>query len=107
MTSDHPSVPVTGTAPPGATEQEIIVQAIAPPSELVHPPGAREDELSGGGDSLVVPKGSVAIGDYVLFRPLQLETMVANFEALWVAREGRLRRLWSIPRRPGRVRRPD
>ncbi len=107
ITSDHPSVPVTGTTLPGSTEQEIIVGAIAPPAELVHPEGAREDELSGGADALVVPKGSVALGDYVLYRPVQLETLIANFDALWAARDGRVRRLWAIPRRPGRVRRPD
>ena len=107
VTGDHPSVPVTGTSPPGATEQEVIVDAIAPPQEIVHPSGTREDELSGGGDALVVPKGSATLGDYVLYRPEQLEPLVLRFDALWAAREGRLRRLWSIPRRPGRVRRPD
>ena len=65
ITSDHPSVPVTGSALPGADEQEIIVQSAGEPSELFFPPSAREDELSGGGAALIVPKGSGALDGYV------------------------------------------
>jgi D-serine deaminase-like pyridoxal phosphate-dependent protein len=104
ITSDHPSVPVVGATPPGAGEEEIIVQAVGSPSELVYPPGAREDEASGGGDALVVPKGSVALGDYVLYRPAQTEDGIRRFDSILAVREGSVRRRWPVFRRPGAAR---
>jgi D-serine deaminase-like pyridoxal phosphate-dependent protein len=101
ITSDHPSAPVLGIAQPGASEMEIVVQAVAPAEELVHPPGGREDEASGGGDALVVPKGSVALGDYVLYRPTQTEGAILSFHELLAMREGRLLRRWPVFRRQG------
>jgi D-serine deaminase-like pyridoxal phosphate-dependent protein len=101
ITSDHPSVPALGTTLPGSREMEVVVQAVAETSELVWPPGAREDELSGGGDALVVPKGSVALGDYVLYRAVQAEVVIQRFAALTALREGRVLRRWPILARPG------
>ena len=100
ITSDHPSLPLTGTPAPGATEQEIIVQGVGSAGEVVRPEGARGDEASGGGDALVVPKGSVALGDYVLFRPTQTEVGVQQFDAMVAVREGRARRTWWVQPRP-------
>ena len=101
ITSDHPSVPVVGIAQPGASEMEIIVQAVAPAGELVHPEGGRVDEASGGGDALVVPKGSVALGDYVLYRPTQTEGAILSYHELVAVREGRVLRRWPVFRRQG------
>jgi len=101
ITSDHPSVPVIGITQPGADEMEIIVQAVAPPGELVHPPGAREDEASGGGDALVVPKGAVALGDYVLYRPTQTEGAILSFHEMLAVRAGKLLRRWPVFKRQG------
>ncbi|HEX8066434.1 MAG TPA: alanine racemase [Thermoleophilaceae bacterium] len=101
ITSDHPSAPVLGLAQPGATEQEIVVQAIGDPAEIVHPPGAREDEASGGGDAFVVPKGSVELGDYVLYRPEQTEVGIQRFHQMLAVREGRVLRRWAVFNRPG------
>ena len=100
ITSDHPSLPLTGASPPGATEQEIIVQGVGSAGEVVRPEGARGDDASGGGDALVVPKGSVALGDYVLFRPTQTEVGVQKFDAMVAVREGRERRTWWVQPRP-------
>lgn len=100
VTSDHPSVPVTGTSPPNADEQEIIVQGVGDPGELVYPEGAREDEASGGGDSLVVPKGSVGLGDYVIYRPLQTEVGIQRFDSIVAVRNGKVRRRWPVFARP-------
>ena len=100
ITSDHPSLPLTGTSPPGATEQEIVVQGVGSADECVWPEGARLDEASGGGDALVVPKGSVALGDYVLFRPIQTEVGVQQFDAMVAVRDGRARRTWKVQPRP-------
>lgn len=100
ITSDHPSLPLTGTSPPGATEQEIIVQGVGSAGEVVLPQGTSEDEASGGGDALVVPKGSVALGDYVLYRPTQTEVGVQQFDALAAVRNGTVRRTWKINPRP-------
>jgi D-serine deaminase-like pyridoxal phosphate-dependent protein len=101
ITSDHPSAPVLGVAQPGASEMEIVVQAVAPPGELVHPPGGREDTASGGGDALVVPKGSVALGDYVLYRPAQTEHAILSYHEMLAVREGRVLRRWPVFRRQG------
>lgn len=101
ITSDHPSVPVVGVAQPGASEMEIIVQAVAAPGELVHPPGGREDEASGGGDAFVVPKGSVALGEYVLYRPTQTEGAILSFHEMLAVREGKLLRRWPVFKRQG------
>jgi hypothetical protein len=79
----------------------VVVQAVAAATELVWPPGAREDELSGGGDAIVVPKGSVALGDYVLYRAVQAEVVIQRFAALTALREGRVLRRWPILARPG------
>jgi hypothetical protein len=101
ITSDHPSAPVLGIAQPEASEMEIVVQAVAAPGELVHPPGGREDQASGGGDALVVPKGSVALGDYVLYRPTQTEGAILSYHELLAVREGRVLRRWPVFRRQG------
>lgn len=101
ITSDHPSAPALGVAPPGASEMEIVVQAVAAPGELVHPPGGREDQASGGGDALVVPKGSVALGDYVLYRPTQTEGAILGYHEMVAVREGRVLRRWPVFRRQG------
>ena len=100
ITSDHPSLPLTGTSPPGATEQEIIVQGVGGADEVVWPEGARVDEASGGGDALVVPKGSVALGEYVIYRPTQTEVGVQVFDAMVAVRDGRARRIWRVQPRP-------
>jgi hypothetical protein len=78
---------------------EIIVQAVAPAGELVHPPGGREDQASGGGDALIVPKGSVALGDYVLYRPTQTEGAILSFHEMRAMREGTLLRRWPVFKR--------
>lgn len=101
ITGDHPSIPVSGAAPPGADQEEIIVQAVGAPSEVVWPPGATEDTASGGGDALAVPKGSVELGDYVLYRPAQTEVGIVKFAQLVAVRAGTVRRLWPTFRRPG------
>jgi hypothetical protein len=101
ITSDHPSAPVIGIAQPGASEMEIIVQGVAPAGELVHPQGGREDQASGGGDALIVPKGSVALGDYVLYRPTQTEGAILSFHELVAVRDGRVLRRWPVFRRQG------
>ena len=101
ITSDHPSAPVLGIAQPGASEMEIVVQGVAPAGELVHPPGGREDQASGGGDALIVPKGSVALGDYVLYRPTQTEVAILGYHELLAVREGRLLRRWPVFKRQG------
>jgi D-serine deaminase-like pyridoxal phosphate-dependent protein len=101
ITSDHPSVPASGQTAPGASEMEIVVQGVGDAGEVVRPAGAREDELSGGGDALVVPKGSLAHGDYVLYRPTQAEDGVRRVHALTAVREGRVVRRWPVERRPG------
>jgi D-serine deaminase-like pyridoxal phosphate-dependent protein len=101
ITGDHPSLPLTGTTLPNSRQQEIIVQAIGDPGELAYPPGAGGDDLSGGGDALAVPKGSVALGDYVLYRPIQTEVGIQRFDAIVAVREGRLRRSWRVQPRPG------
>ena len=101
ITSDHPSAPVVGIAQPGANEMEIVVQGVGPAGELVHPPGGREDQASGGGDALIVPKGSVALGDYVLYRPTQTEGAILSFHEMRAVREGKLLRRWPVFRRQG------
>lgn len=101
ITSDHPSAPVLGVAQPEASEMEIIVQGVAAPGELVHPPGGREDSASGGGDALIVPKGSVALGDYVLYRPTQTEGAILSYHEMLAVREGRVLRRWPVFRRQG------
>ena len=101
VTSDHPSAPVIGIGQPGATEMEIIVQGVGAPGELVHPAGGREDQASGGGDALIVPKGSVALGDHVLYRPEQTETGILRFHELIAVREGRVLRRWPVFKRIG------
>ena len=68
--------------------------------EVVWPEGARTDEASGGGDALVVPKGSVGLGDYVIYRPTQTEVGIQVFDAIAAVREGTLRRVWSVQPRP-------
>ena len=100
ITSDHPSLPLTGASPPGASEMEIIVQGVGSAGEVVLPAGASEDEASGGGDALVVPKGSVALGDYVLYRPTQTEVGVQQFDAMVAVRAGTVRRTWAVQPRP-------
>jgi D-serine deaminase-like pyridoxal phosphate-dependent protein len=101
ITSGHPSVPFTGEVEPGYVEEEVVVQGVGAPTELAHPPGAREDRLSGGGSSLVVPRGAVALGDYVIYRPEQAEEGIVRFGAMLAVREGRVLRRWSVDRRPG------
>ena len=101
ITSGHPSTPFTQEVPPGATEEEIVVQAVGSGPELVWPPGAREDPLSGGGDALVVPKDAVRLGDYVLYNPEQAEDGIRRFGSLLAVREGRIRRRWAVEPRPG------
>jgi D-serine deaminase-like pyridoxal phosphate-dependent protein len=101
ITSDHPSVPVIGIGQPGASEMEIIVQGVAPAGELVHPEGGREDQASGGGDALIVPKGSVELGDYVLYRPTQTEGAILSYHEMLAVREGRILRRWPVFRRQG------
>jgi D-serine deaminase-like pyridoxal phosphate-dependent protein len=101
ITSDHPSVPVIGIAQPGANEMEIIVQGVASAGELVHPPGGRVDDASGGGDALIVPKGSVELGDYVLYRPTQTEGAILSYHEMLAVREGKVLRRWPVFRRQG------
>jgi D-serine deaminase-like pyridoxal phosphate-dependent protein len=101
ITSGHPSVPFTGEVAPGYVEEEIVVQGVGAPSELVHPPGVREDTLSGGGSSLVVPRGAVALGDYVIYRPEQTEEGIMRFGSMLAVREGRVLRRWPVQPRPG------
>ena len=101
ITSDHPSVPVIGIAQPGASEMEIVVQGVGAPGELFHPAGARSDEASGGGDAFIVPKGSVGLGDYVLYRPTQTEVGIQTFNEMLAVREGKVLRSWPVFRRPG------
>jgi D-serine deaminase-like pyridoxal phosphate-dependent protein len=100
ITSGHPSTPFTQEVPPGATEEEIVVQAVGSGPELVWPPGAREDPLSGGGDALVVGKDAVRLGDYVLYNPEQSEDGVRRFGSMLAVREGRVRRRWAVEPRP-------
>jgi D-serine deaminase-like pyridoxal phosphate-dependent protein len=101
ITGDHPSLPLTGTTLPRSNSEEIIVQGVGDAGELAHPPGASGDELSGGGDALAVPKGAVALGDYVVFRPTQTEVGIQRFNAIVAVREGRVRRRWAVQPRPG------
>ena len=100
ITSDHPTLPLTGTPAPGASEQEIIVQGVGGAGEVVWPEGARGDDASGGGDALVVPKGSVELGDYVIYRPTQTEVGIQQFDAIVAVRDGRARRTWKVQPRP-------
>jgi D-serine deaminase-like pyridoxal phosphate-dependent protein len=100
ITSDHPSLPLTGASPPNASEQEIIVQGVGGAGEVVWPQGTRGDDASGGGDALVVPKGAVALGDYVIYRPTQTEVGVQQFDAMVAVRDGRARRTWKVQPRP-------
>ena len=104
ITSDHPSLPLTGVSPPNATEMEIIVQGVGSAGEVVLPAGASEDSASGGGDALVVPKGSVALGDYVLYRPTQTEVGIQQFDSMRAVRNGTLRRTWKVQPRPAGTR---
>lgn len=101
ITSDHPSVPVLGITQPGASEMEIIVQGVGSAGEVAHPPGARGDDASGGGDALIVPKGSVALGDYVIYRPEQAEVGILRFHEMLAVREGKVLRRWPVFDRPG------
>ncbi len=80
---------------------EIVVQSVLEPSEVYFPGGVREDELSGGGDALVAPKGSVALGEYVLYRPHQAEVAMQKFDRVTAVREGEILRRWKILPRPG------
>ena len=64
------------------------MQAVGAGSELVWPPGVREDPLSGGGDALVVPKDAVRLGDYVLYNPEQTEDGIRRFGSMLAVREG-------------------
>ena len=82
---------------------EIIVNAAGGAGEVARPAGARGDDLSGGGDALVVPKGSVDLGDYVLYRPTQSEDGIRRFNTLTAVREGRVLRRWAVEDRPGRT----
>jgi D-serine deaminase-like pyridoxal phosphate-dependent protein len=101
ITSDSPSVPVTQATLPGSKQAEIIVQPVGAAEEMVHPPKAQSDELSGGGNAMVVPKGSVQLGDYALFRPTQAEDAITRFGALVAVRERRVVRIWpTFPRPP-------
>lgn len=94
ITSDHPTIPYTQTPVPGANEQEILVKMGPWPSSPAHPPGVRGDEASGGGNALVVPKGAVALGDYVLYRPQQSGDAIDFFGNVLAVREGRIVRRW-------------
>lgn len=105
ITSDHPSAPLTGTSPPDATEQEIQVQAFGDPGDAVWPDGIREDQASGGGDTFVVPKGSVTLGDYILYRPHQAEPQINRFGTMLAVREGEVLQRWGTLPRPGKRRR--
>ena len=78
------------TAPPAAEIRAWLAQA-----------GVHEDELSGGGDALVVPKGAVRLGDYVLYDPEQTEDGIRRFGRILAVREGRVRRRWAVEPRPG------
>jgi D-serine deaminase-like pyridoxal phosphate-dependent protein len=77
------------------------VQGIGDAAEVVWPTPTSEDELSGGGDALVVPKGSVKLGDYVLFRPVQTEVAIVKFTEIVAVRDGTVRRRWPTFPRPG------
>ena len=77
------------------------MQGIGDPGEIVYPDGATSDEASGGGDAFVVPKGSVGLGDYVLFRPVQTEVGIQRFHQMLAVREGRVLRRWTVFHRPG------
>jgi D-serine deaminase-like pyridoxal phosphate-dependent protein len=101
ITSDSPSVPVTQSTLPGSTKEEIIVQSVGTPEEMVYPPKAQTDELSGAGNAMVVPKGSVKLGDYVLYRPTQTEDGITRFQSLVAVREGQVLRVWpTFPQPP-------
>jgi D-serine deaminase-like pyridoxal phosphate-dependent protein len=101
ITGDHPSLPLTGTTLPRSNSEEIIVQGVGEAGELAYPPGASGDDLSGGGDALAVPKGSVRLGDYVVYRPVQTEVGIQRFNAIVAVREGRVLRRWAVQPRPG------
>ena len=101
ITSDHPSVPLTGTTLPGAEEMEIVVQGVLSAGEVFFPGGVRDDELSGGGDAMIAPKGSIALGEYVLYRPHQAEVVMQKFDRVAAVREGKILRRWKIQPRPG------
>ncbi len=95
ITGDHPSVPLTQDTLPGAQEEEVIIKAGPwPGSDFAHPPGMRQDELSGGGFALVAPKGALALGDYVLMRPQQSGDGIDPFGALLAIREGHVVARW-------------
>lgn len=95
ITGDSPSVPYTQTTLPGSTHEEIVIEAGPwPGSEIVHPDGLSEDELSGGGFALVAPKGALELGDYVLMRPEQSEPGIEIFGSVIAARGGTVRRRW-------------
>lgn len=101
ITSDHPSVPAFGQTVPGTSEMEVVIQGVGPAGEVVIPGGAREDTLSGGGDAMVVPKGSIALGEYMLFRPVQTEAAIVRFDEITAVRNGTVRRRWPTFARPG------
>lgn len=101
ITSGHPSALISGEFSADATEQEIVVQSVGAAEELAWPKGAYEDQDSGGGDALVVPKGAVRLGDYVLWRPEQTEVGIQRFDAMLAVREGRVLRRWRVNKRPG------
>ena len=95
ITGDHPSVPVTQASLPGATREEVVIEAGPwPGSAMVHPGGMTQDELSGGGFALTGPKGALELGDYVLCRPEQTGDGIELFAELLAVREGRVLRRW-------------
>jgi D-serine deaminase-like pyridoxal phosphate-dependent protein len=94
ITSDHPSLPVTETTLPGSTREEIIVQPVGAVGEVVYPKNTAGDELSGGGNAMVVNKGALQLGDYMLFNPTQAEDGIGRFRSLIAVREGQVLRVW-------------
>lgn len=110
ITSDSPSVPLTQTTLPGATRQELVVKGGAWPSsdgtqpQIMYPPDVSSDDLSGGGSALTSPKGALALGDHVLYRPHQGEEGIAYFGALHAVRGGRVVRVWETLPRWGQTR---
>ena len=98
VTSSHPSVPLTQTTLPGSREEEVLFKFPVAIDAMVLPGGGRIDELSGGGNAWVVPRGSLRIGEYALFRPTEADS-AGQFGHVIAVREGRVVRRWeTLPR---------
>ena len=68
-------------------------------SKLVHPAGLGEEPIYGRGSNasglIMAPRGSLALGDYVVETAQQVMEGQDYFGGLYAAREGKVRALWS------------